>query len=132
LGPPSHQLVNEYGDRFETVFGRPALCDPAATAGAPAGYGFVSDPGLNNRDAKIDQKIDPLSAALANMNTVVEQGASIRFQRGHLVLPGPRTVHQAAVGAGHVRPGTLPPERRWRAQHAAVLTCLATRQATPA
>jgi lysophospholipase L1-like esterase len=74
---PAHPqvLVNEYYDPFGTVFDCPALQDPAAAAGAPAGYGFASDPGLNNQDAKIRQKIDPLRAELQNMNTVIEQGA---------------------------------------------------------
>lgn len=69
-------LVNEYYDPLGTVFDCPALRDPAAVAGAPAGYGFASDPGLHNQDTKIKQKIDPLKAELQNMNTVIQEGAN--------------------------------------------------------
>ena len=74
---PAHPsvIVNLYYDPFGTHFDCPQLQDPAADIGAPAGYGFGADPGKDNQDQKIKQKIDPLKSELSRMNAVLEQGA---------------------------------------------------------
>jgi lysophospholipase L1-like esterase len=74
---PNHPnvIVNEYYDPFGQSFDCPDLIDPKALAGAPKGYGFAADPGQDDQDEKIAQKIDPLESELARMNDVIEQGA---------------------------------------------------------
>ncbi|HST67560.1 MAG TPA: GDSL-type esterase/lipase family protein [Mycobacteriales bacterium] len=74
---PAHPrvIVTKYYDPFGSTFDCPQLQDPAATAGAPPGYGFGPDPGKDNQDQKIKQKIEPLRVELERMNTVLEQGA---------------------------------------------------------
>jgi hypothetical protein len=74
---PSHPavIVNEYYDPFGDSFDCPQLKDASARAGAPAGYGFAADPGKDNQDEKIQQKIDPLESELGRMNEVIRQGA---------------------------------------------------------
>jgi hypothetical protein len=74
---PSHPavIVNEYYDPFGDTFDCPQLKDASARAGAPAGYGFGPDPGQDNQDEKVKQKIEPLESELGRMNSVIEQGA---------------------------------------------------------
>ncbi|MFI5099289.1 MAG: SGNH/GDSL hydrolase family protein [Actinomycetes bacterium] len=74
---PGHPavIVNEYYDPFGASFDCPQLQDAAARAGAPAGYGFAADPGQDNQDEKVKQKIEPLESELSRMNAVIEQGA---------------------------------------------------------
>jgi lysophospholipase L1-like esterase len=74
---PAHPrvIVTKYYDPFGASFDCPQLMDPAAAAGAPAGYGFGPDPGKDNQDQKIKQKIEPLRVELERMNTVLDQGA---------------------------------------------------------
>ena len=74
---PGHPtvVVNEYYDPFGDSFDCPDLTDPKARSGAPKGYGFAADPGADNQDEKIAQKVDPLESELARMNEVIEQGA---------------------------------------------------------
>ncbi len=74
---PSHPavIVNEYYDPFGDTFDCPQLKDASARAGAPNGYGFGPDPGQQNQDEKIKQKIEPLESELSRMNAVIEQGA---------------------------------------------------------
>jgi lysophospholipase L1-like esterase len=68
-------IVNEYYDPFGTSFDCSRLRDPKAAAGAPPGYGFAADPGQDNQEQKIKQKIEPLRSELARLNAVLEQGA---------------------------------------------------------
>ena len=68
-------IVTKYYDPFGSTFDCPQLQDPDAAAGAPAGYGFGPDPGRDNQDQKIKQKIEPLRIELERMNTVLDQGA---------------------------------------------------------
>jgi lysophospholipase L1-like esterase len=74
---PAHPrvIVTKYYDPFGSSFDCPALQDPHASAGAPPGYGFGPDPGQDNQDDKIKEKIRPLRVELDRMNTVLEQGA---------------------------------------------------------
>jgi lysophospholipase L1-like esterase len=74
---PSHPrvIVTKYYDPLGSSFDCAALQDPRASAGAPAGYGFGPDPGRDNQDEKIKEKIGPLRVELDRMNTVLEQGA---------------------------------------------------------
>lgn len=74
---PAHPrvIVTKYYDPFGSTFDCPQLQDPSAAAGAPAGYGFGPDPGQDNQDEKIKQKIEPLRVELERMNTVLDQGA---------------------------------------------------------
>jgi lysophospholipase L1-like esterase len=74
---PAHPavVVNTYYDPFGTSFGCDALRDPSAASGAPAGYGFAADPGADNQDTKVAQKIDPMRSDLLNLNTVLSEGA---------------------------------------------------------
>jgi len=74
---PNHPavVVNEYYDPFGHTFDCPDLTDPNAHASAPKGYGFAADPGADNQDEKVTQKIDPLESELQRMNDVIEQGA---------------------------------------------------------
>jgi lysophospholipase L1-like esterase len=132
---PSHPavIVNQYYDPFGTRFDCAALQDPSAGAGAPAGYGFAADPGKNNQDEKIKQKIDPLESELSRLNDVLAQGAQAfgfitvrpRFD-GHALCTGqswvqgindPAPFHPSAAGELAIA--------------AADLTYLATLQATP-
>jgi lysophospholipase L1-like esterase len=75
---PSHPkvLVNEYYDPFATTFDCAQLKDPSASASVPVGFGFAADPGMNNQDEKVKQKIEPLRSELSRMNGVLEQGAT--------------------------------------------------------
>ena len=74
---PAHPrvIVTKYYDPFGSTFDCPQLQDPAAAAGAPVGYGFGPDPGQDNQDEKLKQKIEPLRIELERMNTVLDQGA---------------------------------------------------------
>ncbi len=74
---PTHPrvIVTKYYDPFGSTFDCAQLRDPAAASGAPAGYGFGPDPGQDNQDEKIKQKIEPLRVELERMNTVLDQGA---------------------------------------------------------
>jgi lysophospholipase L1-like esterase len=74
---PAHPrvIVTKYYDPFGSTFDCAGLTDPRATAGAPPGYGFGPDPGQDNQDEKIKEKIRPLRVELDRMNTVLEQGA---------------------------------------------------------
>jgi lysophospholipase L1-like esterase len=69
-------IVNEYYDPFGTSFDCPQLRDPSAGAGTPAGYGFAADPGQDNQDQKITEKVEPLRSQLSRMNAVLKQGAA--------------------------------------------------------
>ena len=68
-------IVSGYYDPFGDTFDCPALQDPQAPLVPPAGYGFAADPGLDNQTAKVRQKIEPLRSALAQLNSVLRQGA---------------------------------------------------------
>jgi lysophospholipase L1-like esterase len=74
---PTHPqvIVTKYYDPLGSRFDCAALKDPRAEAGGPPGYGFGPDPGEDNQDQKIKQKIRPLRVELARMNAVLEQGA---------------------------------------------------------
>ena len=74
---PAHPrvIITKYYDPFGTGFDCGQLHDPAATAGAPPGYGFRRAAGRGHQDQKIKEKIEPLRVELARMNTVLEQGA---------------------------------------------------------
>jgi lysophospholipase L1-like esterase len=74
---PTHPrvIVTKYYDPLGSSFDCPALQDPQAEAGGPPGYGFGPDPGKDNQDDKVRQKIRPLRLELAGMNAVLEQGA---------------------------------------------------------
>ena len=74
---PTHPrvIVTKYYDPLGSSFDCRALQDPQAEAGGPPGYGFGPDPGKDNQDDKVKQKIGPLRVELARMNAVLEQGA---------------------------------------------------------
>lgn len=69
-------VVSEYYDPFGDSFDCDQLKDPDAAAAAPPGYGFGPDPGEDNQDQKITEKIDPLRSELRRMNAVLAQGAA--------------------------------------------------------
>lgn len=68
-------VVTEYYDPFGSTFDCAELQDPRAGAGGPPGYGFGPDPGQDNQERKIEEKIEPLRAQLSRMNAVLRQGA---------------------------------------------------------
>jgi lysophospholipase L1-like esterase len=67
-------VITEYYDPFGDTFDCDQLKDPDAATGPP-GYGFGPDPGQDNQDQKITEKIEPLRSELARMNAVLAQGA---------------------------------------------------------
>jgi lysophospholipase L1-like esterase len=74
---PTHPavIVTGYYDPFGTRFDCPALRDPTAPEVVPEGYGFGprptdTDPGVAER-----RKIDPMRSVLAELNSVLAQGA---------------------------------------------------------
>lgn len=74
---PSHPtvVVNQYYDPFGQSFDCDALADPEASSGAPAGYGLAADPGKDNQEEKIRQKVNPLKSQLTRLNDVLRNGA---------------------------------------------------------
>jgi lysophospholipase L1-like esterase len=74
---PAHPkvIVTKYYDPLGSSFDCAELRDPNAQAGAPPGYGFGPDPGKDNQDQKIKEKIEPLRSELGRINAVLEQGA---------------------------------------------------------
>lgn len=68
-------VVTEYYDPFGSRFDCAELQDPRARAGGPPGYGFGPDPGQDDQETKIEQKIEPLRSELGRMNAVLRQGA---------------------------------------------------------
>ena len=116
---PTHPrvIVTKYYDPLGSRFDCPALQDPQAEAGGPPGYGFGPDPGKDNQDQKIKQKIGPLRIELARMNAVLQQGAAgLRLLGRAAQLRRARAVHRRALGAGDARPGPVPSDRRRRAR----------------
>ena len=67
-------VITEYYDPFGDTFDCDQLTDPRAAAGPP-GYGFGPDPGQDNQDQKITEKIEPLRSQLSRLNAVLAQGA---------------------------------------------------------
>jgi hypothetical protein len=74
---PGHPkvIVTKYYDPLGSSFDCAELRDPNAQSGAPPGYGFGPDPGKDNQDQKIKEKIEPLRSELGRINAVLEQGA---------------------------------------------------------
>ena len=74
---PGHPpvVVTEYYDPFGSTFDCAELQDPKARAGGPPGYGFGPDPGQDNQERKVEEKIEPLRSELRRMNAVLRQGA---------------------------------------------------------
>lgn len=68
-------VVTEYYDPFGSTFDCAELQDPKARAGGPPGYGFGPDPGQDDQERKVEEKIDPLRSQLGRMNAVLRQGA---------------------------------------------------------
>lgn len=67
-------LVVQYYDPFGERFDCPALRDPATPAQPPPAYGFGPDAG-HDQQTQVQRKIDPLRSRLAQLNTVLAQGA---------------------------------------------------------
>lgn len=122
---PGHPevVVPEYYDPFGTTFDCAELQDPEARTGPP-GFGFGPDPGKDNQDQKIEQKIVPLRSELARMNAVLRQGAEAfgftvvrpRFE-GHELCTGqswvqgmgdPAPFHPRAAGELAIAAAVLP------------------------
>ncbi len=74
---PTHPsvIVTGYYDPFGDTFDCPDLDDPKAPVERPSGYGFAADAGVDNQPAKVRQKIEPLRSVLAQLNSVLRQGA---------------------------------------------------------
>ncbi len=68
-------VVTGYYDPFGDTFDCPDLDDPKAPVDRPSGYGFAADAGLDNQPAKVRQKVEPLRSVLAQLNSVLRQGA---------------------------------------------------------
>ncbi len=68
-------IITGYYDPFGDRFDCEDLIDPEAPATAPPGFGFGPDPGTDNQQDKVRQKIDPLRSAMAQLNSVLLQGA---------------------------------------------------------
>jgi lysophospholipase L1-like esterase len=68
-------IVSGYYDPFGDAFDCPALKDPKAPVNRPTGYGFAADPGADNQADKVRQKVEPLRSFLAQLNSVLREGA---------------------------------------------------------
>ena len=109
-------IVNDYYDPFGTdVRLRPACTTRRPRPAAPPGYGFAADPGKDNQDEKIKQKIDPLRVELARMNAVLDQGAEgFGFTVAHPDFDG-HELCTTSPGCRACAPGPVPPARGRRA-----------------
>lgn len=68
-------LITGYYDPFGQSFDCPALRDPDAPEVLPPGYGFAEEPGGPDQQTMVLRKIEPLRSILAQLNTVLQQGA---------------------------------------------------------
>ena len=68
-------LITGYYDPFGETFDCPALRDPDAPEVPPAGYGFAQGPGGPDQQTMVLRKIEPLRSILAQLNSVLQQGA---------------------------------------------------------
>jgi lysophospholipase L1-like esterase len=68
-------LITGYYDPFGQTFDCPALRDPDAPEVPPTGYGFAEVPGGPDQQTMVQRKIEPLRSILAQLNSVLQQGA---------------------------------------------------------
>lgn len=68
-------IVTGYYDPFGDRFDCPALQDPLAPLISPPGYGFAADPEQGDQATTTAEKIDPLRSILAQLNSVLTEGA---------------------------------------------------------
>ncbi len=68
-------IVTGYYDPFGVRFDCAALADPLAPLEPPPGYGFAADPEVGDQATTVGQKIEPLRSVLAELNTVLADGA---------------------------------------------------------
>lgn len=68
-------LISGYYDPFGETFDCPALRDPDAPEVLPDGYGFAERPGGPDQQTMVLRKVEPLRSILAQLNTVLQQGA---------------------------------------------------------
>lgn len=68
-------LITGYYDPFGETFDCPALRDPNAPEAVPDGYGFAAGPSGPDQEEMVLRKIEPLRSILAQLNSVLEQGA---------------------------------------------------------
>ena len=68
-------LITGYYDPFGETFDCPALRDPDAPEVPPAGYGFAQGAGGPDQQTMVLRKIEPLRSILAQLNSVLQQGA---------------------------------------------------------
>jgi lysophospholipase L1-like esterase len=69
-------LITGYYDPFGERFDCPALRDPDAPEVPPTGYGFAQVPGGPDQQTMVQRKIEPLRSTLAQLNSVLQQGAT--------------------------------------------------------
>ncbi len=68
-------IITGYYDPFGARFDCAALQDPSAPAVPPAGYGFAADPDQGDQATTTLQKVEPLRSILAQLNSVLTEGA---------------------------------------------------------
>ena len=68
-------IITGYYDPFGARFDCTALQDPSAPAVPPPGYGFAADPDQADQATTTLQKVDPLRSTLAQLNSVLTEGA---------------------------------------------------------
>jgi hypothetical protein len=68
-------VVTGYYDPFGTRFDCAELQDPIAPLRPPPGYGFTPEPGDGDQSTVTRQKIAPLRSVLAQLNSVLVEGA---------------------------------------------------------
>ena len=68
-------LITGYYDPFGDTFDCPALLNPDAPEVPPTGYGFAQGSGGPDQQTMVQRKIEPLRSTLAQLNSVLQQGA---------------------------------------------------------
>ena len=69
-------IVTGYYDPFGQQFDCPALQDPIAPLRPPPGYGLTPEPGSgDDQSLTTRQKVDPLRSVLAQLNSILAEGA---------------------------------------------------------
>lgn len=69
-------IVTGYYSPFGDSFDCPALADPLAPVQPPPGYGFAADPERGDQATTTRQKVDPLRSVMAQLNSVLTEGAT--------------------------------------------------------